>query len=138
MLFLMAPDPFSEVGDFSKLSPSDRRQAEFGAAQTASMKHSLSEYGGYWVELPGTAHNDFSDIPLYSPFRFLTHAGPGDPVRTSRIIRRYMLAFFDQFLKGIEHPLLRGPSPEYPQLRFQAWTPKVRNAHVAAPANQKQ
>jgi hypothetical protein len=37
-----------------------------------------------------------------------------------RMTNAYLLAFFDRYLKGDREPLLRGPSPEHPQVRFKS------------------
>jgi dienelactone hydrolase len=109
--------PYAPESDVSALVPSKRREVEFTREQFTQMKRSLSQSGGYWMAIRGIGHMNFFDSPLFSPLR----SGPVDPERTARIIRRYALAFFDKHLKGTEQPLLNGPSPAIPEVRFEVW-----------------
>lgn len=78
----------------------------------------------YRVTIPGTAHFDFSDIPLLSP---LTPAmgltGSLDGERTVQIINDTILAFFNQQFKGESSPLLAGDTAGYPELQIISHTP---------------
>jgi predicted dienelactone hydrolase len=118
--------PYAPETDLSSFDPSKRRDIEFTLEQFAQMKRSLSEYGGYWMVIPGLKHMNFFDSPFFSPLRY----GRVDLERTSRTISRYTLAFFDKHLKGIEQPLLDGPSPDIPEVRFQVWKAKAPVAHL--------
>ena len=76
---------------------------------------------GYLVLVPGIYHNDFSDARLLSPLTSLVGlTGPIDGERAHAILRSYSLAFFDRHVKGDPAPLLDGPSPEYPEVRFES------------------
>jgi len=44
--------------------------------------------------------------------------GPLDPARAVTIQQAYPLAFFDRHLRGRHSPLLTGPSPAFPEVRF--------------------
>jgi predicted dienelactone hydrolase len=44
--------------------------------------------------------------------------GPLDPARALKIQQAYPLAFFDRHLRGRRSPLLNGPSPAFPEVRF--------------------
>ncbi|MBK8420421.1 hypothetical protein [Candidatus Villigracilis saccharophilus] len=44
------------------------------------------------------------------------NAGDTTPARITLIISTYVLAFFDQHLKGIDQTLLDGPSASYPEI----------------------
>lgn len=80
------------------------------------------------VELPSTIHNSFTDLPLVidaagvrsvneSYFEALidTINGP----REIHDITSYVREFFDSALKGVEtHPLLDGPSDDFPDVLF--------------------
>jgi len=69
---------------------------------------------------------NFSDSPFSSPLRYCCI----DPERTGRIVSRYTLAFFDKYLKGIDQPLLDGPSPDIPEVRLQVWTVNAPVGHL--------
>lgn len=76
---------------------------------------------GYLVLVPGMYHADFSDARLLSPLTSLVGiTGPIDGGRAHDIMRSYTLAFFDRHVKGDPAPLLDGPSPEYPEVRFES------------------
>jgi acetyl esterase/lipase len=76
--------------------------------------------GGYSLEIAGTRHYDFSDLPLLSPLSpWFGLKGPIDGRRVLDIISRYAVAFFDSQLKGEGSELLAGPSTEYPEVKFQ-------------------
>ena len=72
---------------------------------------------GYYVQVPGMFHVNFTDTPLYSPFaRQLGFAGPIDSRRGHDIVNAYSLAFFDQHLSDRPSDLLTGPSPRFPDV----------------------
>jgi dienelactone hydrolase len=70
----------------------------------------------------GFGHMDFTDFTLYpgisssDPYLLGTVEG----LRAAHVINTYLLAFFDQYLKGDSSPLLNGPSSEYPEVEFEA------------------
>jgi predicted dienelactone hydrolase len=75
---------------------------------------------GYFVEVPGMFHINYSDIPSWSPLlRLLGLAGPIDVQRAHSIINAYSLAFFDHELKGRPAELLDGLAEQYPEVFFE-------------------
>jgi hypothetical protein len=67
-------------------------------------------YGTIYIE--GTAHYDFSDLPLLSPLApQLGLKGPIAGKRVTTIVNDYLLSFFDSTLKGRSASLLKNPSP---------------------------
>jgi predicted dienelactone hydrolase len=75
---------------------------------------------GYYVEVPGTFHANFTDVPLFTPLaQQLGLAGPIDPGRAHDIVNACSLAFFDRSLKGRPAGLLDGPSKSYPDVRLE-------------------
>jgi predicted dienelactone hydrolase len=74
----------------------------------------------YSLEIAGTRHYDFSDLPLLSPLSpWFGLKGPIDGQRVLRIINDYVVAYFNQYLLGTESLMLKGPSPDYPEVRFE-------------------
>jgi pimeloyl-ACP methyl ester carboxylesterase len=76
----------------------------------------------YRLRIIGARHNNFTDMPMYAPlFRetILISGGPIDPFRMKSIVAKYTLAFFDQYLKGIDSQLLRGTDSAFPEVIFQ-------------------
>jgi predicted dienelactone hydrolase len=76
------------------------------------------------MSIAGTAHYDFSDMPMVSPLAAaIGLKGPLEASRVLSIIRSYGLAFFDAHLRGSREILLAGPSPDYPEVTFEARNP---------------
>ncbi len=76
---------------------------------------------GYRMTIAGTAHFDFSSLPLFSPLTTaLGLKGPIDGARVNEIVNAYTLAFFDQQLKKLPEPLLDGPAAAYPEVTILA------------------
>jgi dienelactone hydrolase len=62
---------------------------------------------GYFVQVPGMFHIDFTDLNLLSPlFPRVGFSGPLGAVRAHDIVNAYSVAFFDKHLKGRVSPLL--------------------------------
>jgi dienelactone hydrolase len=73
------------------------------------------------LRLRESRHYNFSDQALLSEphlWRFVGAIGAIDPTRAIEVTRRYVRAFFDTHLKGGTDPLIAGPSPDYPEVRF--------------------
>jgi predicted dienelactone hydrolase len=78
------------------------------------------ENQAYRLLIKGTAHGNFEDLSLFSPlFKIMGMTGPIDGRRMETILNRYLLAFFDRHLRGMDVPLLNGPDPDYPEVDFQ-------------------
>ncbi len=75
---------------------------------------------GYFVQVPGMFHQDFSDAPLLSPLSsWLGVTGPTDGRRALGITGACSLAFFDRHLKGRPEMLLDGLTRQYPEVLFE-------------------
>jgi dienelactone hydrolase len=93
---------------------SDENQKRF-----QRLSRNLSD-DAYSLEIIGTRHYDFSDLPLLSPLSpWFGLKGPIDGERVLGIINEYVVAYFDQYLLDIGTPLLDGPSSEYPEVEFE-------------------
>ncbi|MBN2386193.1 MAG: hypothetical protein JXB85_04180 [Anaerolineales bacterium] len=70
--------------------------------------------------LTGTLHRDFSDLPMISPIApQLGMSGSLNGARRTEIIDIYLLAFFELALNDRPTELFDGPSPDFPELRFE-------------------
>lgn len=79
---------------------------------------------GYYVQVPGMFHVNFTDTPYFSPLApQLGFAGPLDAQRAYNIVNAYSLAFFDQHLEGRPAALLDGPAKQYPEVLFETRQP---------------
>lgn len=75
---------------------------------------------GYFVQIPGTFHINFTDVALWSPLLpRLGLSGPIDAGWAHRIINAYSLAFFDRHLRSRPAALLDGPSAQYPEVSLE-------------------
>jgi predicted dienelactone hydrolase len=69
----------------------------------------------------GTLHYDFTDIPLLSPLApQLGLKGDINGKLVVKILNDYLVAYFNQELKGIPSPIPFGSSADYPDLRWES------------------
>jgi hypothetical protein len=74
----------------------------------------------YTLTILGTRHYDFTLLPLLTPLApALGLKGPLEGRRAMAVITDYLVAFFDQYLKGEAQPLLAGASAAYPEVVFE-------------------
>jgi pimeloyl-ACP methyl ester carboxylesterase len=75
---------------------------------------------GYLLTLAGATHMFSSDLWLMPLVRnsMKDQMGSIDPVRALAITKAYIAAFFGEHLEGTKSSLLEGPSPDYPEVRF--------------------
>jgi predicted dienelactone hydrolase len=79
----------------------------------------------YSLAIAGTRHFNFSDlpyrqVPLIEPLFVLAgYEGTIRPGRGLQIVNAYLVAFFDQYLKGTRQDLLQGPNPAYPEVKLE-------------------
>jgi predicted dienelactone hydrolase len=79
---------------------------------------------GYYLEIPGIFHIDFTDAPYWSPFmRQLGLTGLLERQRGFDILNAYSVAFFDRHLKGQPSPLLDETTSPYPEAVFETRKP---------------
>jgi len=76
----------------------------------------------YRVTIAGTKHLSFSDVSIMAPIygKQLGYLGPLDGHKVMHIVNDYVVAFFDKHLKGLDAPILAGPSPDYPEVKFES------------------
>ncbi|MEM7114244.1 MAG: hypothetical protein AAF614_17550 [Chloroflexota bacterium] len=75
---------------------------------------------GYMLNIAGTEHFDFSDMPLFSPLTpQLGLSGTIDSTYSLTLMNEYILSFFNQQLKGEPTPLLDQNDSPYPEVRFE-------------------
>lgn len=89
-----------------------------------SWKDAWAKLDGWkrWLVFEGADHGSFTDLPLFLD-EFGIPRAPGttmSPRRGADLTRQYVLAFFDQQLKGVDRPLLDGPSAANPEVHFQS------------------
>lgn len=75
----------------------------------------------YRLQIVGARHNNFTDMPLYFPFlrnSDLLVNGSINPFKMHEIVGSYAIAFFDQYLKGIDSDMLSETYQMYPEVIF--------------------
>jgi platelet-activating factor acetylhydrolase isoform II len=73
------------------------------------------------IVIDGTAHYDFSDLPLLSPLApRLGLKGPISGLRVTTIINDYLLSFFDHTLKGAPTDLFEPQNRKYNEVKFNS------------------
>lgn len=81
----------------------------------------------YHATLKGSAHQTFCDLPLFKRMSILLklldlETGTIDPLRVTTILNRYLVDFFDCYLKGEKTTIIDIPShPDYPEVIMQRW-----------------
>lgn len=79
-----------------------------------------SQAPAWLLSTAGSAHVSYTDLVLFSPLLHMGGiTGRIDGGRMEQIMNAYLLAFFDQTLRGKPSPLLQGPSPAYPEVTLQ-------------------
>ncbi|MFH8366407.1 alpha/beta hydrolase family protein [Streptomyces sp. NPDC018031] len=72
-----------------------------------------------WLTVTGSGHFTFTDLPVFGEQLGLPDPeAPLSGTRSAEITRDYVGAFFDQQLRGIPQPLLTGPTPGNPEVKF--------------------
>ncbi|WP_433983007.1 hypothetical protein RBB78_14710 [Tunturiibacter empetritectus] len=106
-------------------------EAELNATDRNEVDTSLRQFGGYKVSISNTAHMDFTDHPLVSPWRRWTQPDHISPARIETIVRAYVLAFFDQTIRETKPPLLEsGTSSPFREVKIEHWSPESKAASV--------
>jgi pimeloyl-ACP methyl ester carboxylesterase len=120
-------DPYDlEIAETGVQQPFLFMQSEGWSQENTRSNRTFAQFTGQLrpdqpvLTIAGTAHLDFSDVPLGSP---LAHAagykGPINGNRVIKIVHDYTLVFFNHYLKGEPlSPLLLGPSESYPEITF--------------------
>lgn len=67
-------------------------------------------HDAYWFHLKNSEHYDFVEMPWFA-------ATPAPAkLRTAIVLRRYILSFFNKYLKGQDDHFLDGPPSDYPEV----------------------
>ncbi|MFD7580285.1 alpha/beta hydrolase family protein [Kitasatospora sp. NPDC059817] len=92
-------------------------------AEDSSWTESWPHLDGWkrWLTFAGSNHGTFTDFPLFFEKLNLPQP-PGTTMSGERgveLTRSYVAAFFDLQLKGVQQPLLDGPTAANPEVTFQ-------------------
>jgi acetyl esterase/lipase len=90
-------------------------------ADFADTEASLRNFGGYQLFVKGASHQDFTDQPLVSPLRMLSHRGVLPAQKLQPIVRAYVLAFFDMTLRDEDPGNLRKLKRPVAEISLEEW-----------------
>jgi dienelactone hydrolase len=109
-----------------------RAEAELDTTDSNEVDANLKQFGGYKLSISNTSHMDFTDHPLVSPWRSWVRRGHISPSRIQTIVRAYVLAFFDQTVRGANPSLLgSGTSSPYHEVQIEHWSPESKPASTS-------
>ncbi|TFG07108.1 hypothetical protein EU522_01040 [Candidatus Thorarchaeota archaeon] len=92
---------------------------DFGNPEMNDTVYNRSESLCYGLYINGTRHHNFADPNMWSPLlRTVGLLGSIDGYRMLELQNRYVVAFFNQHIKGTFSQLLDGPSTDYPEVLF--------------------
>jgi len=129
-----------EVPPGSENSPiqSTRVHAEMSKLGEGNLANSFRRFGGYQVVIGGIDHENFTDKGFFSPFHQLTGIGEIPQARAAAIINAYVLAFFEQTLKGQPQPILSEQKPRFPEVvQLQTWRAGSTSTSIPAASSAK-
>lgn len=124
---MLIAEPVTTPGDAELQSsvPEIRYNAREDLDDARKLQAHFARDGGLWVTIHGTTHMNFTDRTLILPWTRLTEGGAIDARRAVEITNRYVLAFFDRWLRGRESPLLNSVPADLPDVSLQAF-PRAR------------
>jgi hypothetical protein len=121
LLQMISDEPYPTDLELSSKDPTVHGTACFDGIFVASVQSSFQKNGGYLLRLRGTKHMDFSDRPLYSPFRRFTSSGTDEWETTAADIRSYTLLFLRRTLFGSDRPMSSDSSAKPNSVELTEW-----------------
>jgi len=92
---------------------------DYGNPELNDTIYNRAEGTCYGLFVNGTRHYNFADVNIWSPvLKSFGLLGSIDGYRMLGILNDYVLAFFNEHLKGVTSTLLDGPSLDYPEVMF--------------------
>jgi len=127
---LLVMDAFTEQpGD--EYDPHDKVSSTLETTDFAELRTSLQNFGGYMLLVKGASHEDFTDQSLISPFRILSHRGMIPAREIQKIVRSYVVAFFDKTLRGEDPEILGTHTSPFAEALLEEWSAS-RNGTVSS------
>lgn len=127
IMFMYGTANIPRPQDLNSKDHTARTEAELDVNDAKQIDSSLEQYGGYKLYINDTSHMDFTDHSLVSPWRNWTERGHIAPARIQTIVRSYVLAFFDQTLRGENPPLLQsGNSSSFHEVQIRQFVPEPK------------
>jgi predicted dienelactone hydrolase len=128
IMFMYGAANFPKPENLNSQDHVAQTEAELDVNDAKQIDSSLEQYGGYKLYINNTSHMDFTDHSLVSPWRNWTESGHIAPARIQTIVRAYVLAFFDQTLRGEDPPLLQlGRSSPFYEVQIKQFVPESKS-----------
>ena len=125
IMFLYGANHSLGPQDLSSKDRAVRTKAELDVPDAKQIDASLKQYGGYRLYVDTASHMDFTDHSLVSPWRNWTESGHISSARIQTIVRAYVLAFFDETLRGGKPGLLQsGNSSPFHEVQIEEFAPE--------------
>ncbi|MDA1476927.1 alpha/beta hydrolase family protein [Bacillus changyiensis] len=108
-------EEIKEMGASRAEIDKEKKDAEL---EIEHFKH-VAHHGGHILYLKGLTHYNFADVQFLTPV--LQHTGITgdiDPTRSTSIVNKYTLSFFNQYLKNKDDHLLDRAIDQYPEVKF--------------------
>jgi hypothetical protein len=113
--------------DLTSSNPATRYEAILDQVDYGNLDANMRSLGGIRISIAGTAHMNFTDIPLRSPLRRFSYGGTINAQRAQEIIHGYIVEFFSRCLLSSERRRLDSPWRQYPEARVQIWNAAVKS-----------
>jgi predicted dienelactone hydrolase len=103
-------------------TPESHTLDELNTSDENEVAASLKQFGGYKFYVSGTSHMDFTDNPLVNPWRRWGERDHISAAEIQSIVRSYVLAFFDETIRGERSNLLTsGSSSRFREVQVEHW-----------------
>jgi dienelactone hydrolase len=122
--------------DLKPSTPESRTLNALNESDENEVATSLKQYGGYKLYVSGTSHMDFTDNPLINPSRRWGQPGHISAAEIQSIVRAYVLAFFDETIRGEKSSLLKpGSSSRFNEVQLEQWVPAAKTVSAGGDQN---
>jgi len=112
-------NPTNEVLESMKMTSEEFEEAAKDFLFETEIIKETAKNKGYWISISGTAHYNFTDLPLFSPIiRFTGLSGSIDEQRSHLAINKCILEFFNNSLKNTDGNSFRKIFDAFPELRL--------------------
>ena len=115
----MFTSPRPTEAELAAPNDQDRREAHELKGDYEAIDRSMSRYGGYFFQVPGLEHMNYTDYSLYSQFKAWYGAGAIDVRRAHEIANRITLAFFRRELLKDGSVSLKTALRDYPEAKLR-------------------
>lgn len=116
--FMFDTTPRPGKADLESNDAEKRKAARELEEDFEDIDRSMDRYGGYFLQVPGLEHMNYTDFPLYSQVKAWTGAGAIDIRRAHRMTNDLTLAFFRRELLMDSSVSLQAVAQNYPEARL--------------------